>query len=55
MITVTEEAKVLLQNVKRPKWIPEETVLRLDPVVTHQANGSDAESPDRPVLRRSQG
>jgi iron-sulfur cluster assembly protein len=44
MITVTEEAKVLLQNVKRPKGIPEETVLRLDPVVTHQANGSDAEA-----------
>jgi hypothetical protein len=35
MITVTEEAKMLLKHVERP----EGTVLRLDPVDAHPENG----------------
>jgi hypothetical protein len=35
MITVAEEAKVLLKSVERP----ESTVLRLDPVAPHPENG----------------
>lgn len=32
MITVTEEAKVLLKSVERPEEASERMVLRLDPV-----------------------
>jgi Fe-S cluster assembly iron-binding protein IscA len=39
MITVTEEAKVLLKNVEFPEGVPEDTVLRLDPVAPHPENG----------------
>ena len=37
MITVTEEAKVLLKNVELER--PEGAVLRLDPVASHPENG----------------
>lgn len=39
MITVTEKAKVLLKNVEYPQGVPEDTVLRLDPVVPRPENG----------------
>ena len=38
MITVTEEAKGLPKNVEYPEGVPEDTVLRLDPVVPHPDN-----------------
>jgi hypothetical protein len=38
MITVSEEAKVLLKNVEYPEGVPEDTVLRLDPVALRPEN-----------------